>query len=279
MGTIKRVGLVIGGVLLLLGVFYAGLWIWGAWHDEWSGFNASVRSHLAYCNIALVPIVGDIYLDEPSHDGSEYLAVTNADEVVAMIRDAERNPYIEGILVRIDSLGGTPVASEIIMNAIRRSSLPSAALIREYGTSGGYLVASAADVVFASPFSDVGGIGITMSYVESSEKNRRDGLQFVSLASAPFKDYGSPDKPLTAAERALLERDLEIFHAEFVALVAENRNLPVREVEVLADGSSFPGSLAVEKNLVDFVGGEEDALEWFAEKLGLPSEYIIVCDY
>ena len=279
MGTIKRVGLVIGGVLLLLGVFYAGLWIWGAWHDEWSGFNASVRSHLAYCNIALVPIVGDIYLDEPSHDGSEYLAVTNADEVVAMIRDAERNPYIEGILVRIDSLGGTPVASEIIMNAIRRSSLPSAALIREYGTSGGYLVASAADVVFASPFSDVGGIGITMSYVESSEKNRRDGLQFVSLASAPFKDYGHPDKPLTAAERALLERDLEIFHAEFLALVAENRNLPVREVEVLADGSSFPGSLAVEKNLVDFVGGEEDALEWFAEKLGLPSEYIIVCDY
>lgn len=93
-------------------VFAVGLWIWGAWHDEWSGYNASIAVSDGYCNIAVIPIVGDIYIDAPTSDGSEYTAIANADEVASMVRYAEYDPYIEGILVRIDSLGGTPAASE-----------------------------------------------------------------------------------------------------------------------------------------------------------------------
>ena len=106
------------------------------WHDEWSGFNAMIQMEFAYCNVALVPVQGSIYLDEPSHDGSEYYPVANADDVVAKLKDAEYDPDIEGILIRIDSRGGALVASEIIMQAIQRSNLPTVALIREYGTSG-----------------------------------------------------------------------------------------------------------------------------------------------
>ncbi len=267
-----------GWVAIGLLVFWLMLLIWGAWHDEWSGYNASVRISDGYCNIAVVSIVGDIYIDEPSNDGGEYYAVANADDVVAHLRAAELDPYIAGILVRIDSAGGTPVASEIIVNALKRSSLPNAALIREYATSGGYWVATGADFIIASPLSDVGSIGITMSYLEQVEKNAREGLRYISLVSAPFKDYGNPNKPLTFAERQLLERDLKIAHDEFVRQVSENRNIPLAEVARLADGSSMPGSLALENNLIDALGDQETAREWFAQELGLAVGEVEFCE-
>lgn len=261
-----------------LGLFVVGLWIWGFWHDEWSGYNASTEISDGYCNIAVLPVLGDIYVDQPSHDGSTYAAVANADEVVAFLRAAEYDPNIVGVLVRIDSLGGTPAASELIANALKRSPLYSAAVIREYGTSGGYLVATGADTIYASAFSDVGGIGMTMSYLDNTEQNENSGLKFVPLSSAPFKDYGSPDKPLTEEERELLERDLGIYHEHFVNLVAENRALPVEEVKAIADGSSVPGSLALEKKLIDAIGDQESARDWFAEQLGAAREDIVYCE-
>lgn len=258
--------------------FAVGLWIWGAWHDEWSGYNASVSVSDGYCNIAVVPIVGDIYIDAPTSDGSENIAIANADEVVSMVRYAEYDPNIEGILVRIDSLGGTPAASELIANTLKRSPLPVAAVIREYGTSGGYLAATGADTIFGSAFSDIGGIGITMSYLENWQKNTKDGLNFVSLASAPLKDYGNPDKPLTAAERAVIERDLKIYHEQFVKEVSENRNLPIEEVTKLADGSSMPGTLALENKLIDGIGDQESTRAWFASQLGITADEVQFCE-
>lgn len=249
--------------------FWLGLQIWGSWHDEWSGYNASFSVSNGYCNIAVVPIVGDIYIDEPSNDGGENYAIANADDVVAHLRAAEWDPYIAGILVRIDSTGGTPVASELIANTLKRSSLPTVALIREYGISGGYWVATGADFVIASPLSDVGSIGITMSYLEQVEKNAREGLRYIPLVSAPLKDYGNPNKPLTVSERALLERDLKIVHEEFVRQVSENRKMPLADVARLADGSSMPGTLALANKLIDALGDEEAAREWFASELGL----------
>ena len=89
-----------------------------------------------------------------------------------------------------------------------------------------------------------------MSYVENSAKNAKDGLRYVPLASAQFKDYGDPDKSLTYVERILIERDLKMAHEQFVKEVAENRNLSVEQVAKLADGSSMPGSLALKNKLI-----------------------------
>lgn len=266
-----------------LAAFWGGLWIWGNWNDEWSGFNAQFTVSDGSCNIAVVPIVGDItslpLAGESSADltADTYPSV-NVDDVLQQLRLAENDPDIEGILVRIDSLGGTPVASEILADAIKASRLPVAALIREYGTSGGYLAATGADTIFASPLSDVGSIGITMSYLENVGKNTKDGLRYVQLSSAPFKDYGDPNKPLTAAERALLERDLKIYHEEFVRQVAENRNMPVEEVAKLADGSSMPGALALEKGLIDALGNQAATRSWFAQQSHLTVPEIEFCE-
>lgn len=253
--------------------FWGGLWFFDKWHDEWSGYNAGTKISDGSCNIAIVPIMGEIRMIENGDS-----AFVSADKTLSLFRTAEKDPNIHGVLVRIDSLGGSPVASEIITNALKRSSLPIVALIRESGTSGGYWIATGADTIFASPFSDIGSIGITMSYLDNTQKNMKDGLKYVSRASAQFKDYGNPDKPLTYAERALVERDLKIYHEQFVKEVAENRGLPVEQIAKLADGLSMPGTLALKNKLIDALGDQETTRAWFAEKLEILPEEVVFCE-
>jgi len=282
METIKQklVIIVLCAVAVII-VFAVGLQIFGSWHDEWSGYNASTMISDGSCNIAVVPIIGDIMpYAGANQDGSgnEMPPSTNPDDTLATLRWAESDPNVLGVLVLIDSSGGAPVASEIIANGFKNSSLPVVALIREMGTSGAYLLATGAETIIASPFSDVGSIGITLSYLENTAKNTKEGLQYISLASAKFKDYGNPDKPLTPVERDLIERDLKIYHEQFVKEVAENRNLPLEQVAKLADGSSMPGALALENKLIDALGDQETARAWFAEQLEISPEEVVFCE-
>ena len=272
--------LILAWAITALVTFFIGLWGFGLWHDEWSGYNASWEISDGVCNIAVASINGDITTVDgaTTTEGEESSPTTNADDVIALLRAAEADPNVLGVIINIDSLGGAPVASELIADALKNLSLPTVALIREFGTSGGYLAASGADTIIASPFSDVGSIGITLSYLENWEKNAKEGLRFVSLSSGKYKDYGNPDKPLTADERALLERDLKIYHDQFVKEVAKNRNLPVEDISKLADGSSMPGELALQNKLIDAIGNQETARVWFAEQLGVNGKEIIFCE-
>ena len=104
------------------------------------------------------------------------------------------------------------------------------------------------------------------------------GCGFLVYGTMRFKDYGDPDKPLTFAEQSLIERDLKIYHNHFVKIVSENRNLPVEQVAKLADGSSMPGAPALENKLIDFLGDQETARDWFAEKLEISPKEVIFCE-
>jgi len=235
----------------------------------------------ASCNIAVIPIVGEIipYAGaEKDGSGNELPPTTNADDVLSLLRAAETNSNIRGILVRIDSGGGSGVPAEIITNALKRTPLPAVALIREMGASAAYLVATGARTIIASPFSDIGSIGVTMSYVENATKNAQEGLQYVPLASAQFKDYMNPNKPLTQAERMLIERDLTIYHKQFVEEVAKNRNLPLEQIAKLADGSSMAGALALENGLIDSLGDQQTARVWFADNLTISPTNVVFCE-
>jgi protease-4 len=146
------------------------------------------------------------------------------------------------------------------------------------GASGAYLAATGADTIIASEISDVGGIGITMSYLDNVAENQTLGLNYNELTSAPFKDSGSPDRELSEEERALFEKHLAIYHDVFVREVSENRNLPYEKVAELADGSTLPGALAKEAGLIDTLGDQETAREWFAETLGIEASEVVFCE-
>lgn len=264
---------VVYGVAALV-VFVAGLSIYGAWKVEYD-FPYHPWVSDGYCTIALVPIDGDIMFSANTGVSSDASGIpfADADAVVSTIRAAEADPLIEGILVRINSYGGSPVASMVIKEALDATTKPTLALIRDAGTSGAYMAALGADSIMAYPFSDIGSIGITSSYVDMAEKNEREGMRFVELSSGKFKDSGNPNRSLTDEERALWKRDIAHYHSIFVDMVAAARSLPRDVVETLADGSVLPAAFAQEAGLIDEVGNEATAYSWFAQQVESP----VVC--
>lgn len=228
------------------------------------------------CTIAVLPVEGVLL---PFHGLIDYEMVTTPETVESFMAAVEEDKNIKGVLVEINSPGGTPVASARIAEQFKNSSLPVVGLIGDLAASGGYMVAAATDFIIASPMSDVGSIGVNMSYVEESKKNEEDGLTYVQLTSAKFKDIGNPNRPITEEERTLLEADLALVHNEFVSLVATYREMDRDVVAELADGSSMPGIRALEVGLVDALGGRTDAKNAFAEILQISAENIRFCEY
>ena len=275
---IKHATIVIYWSLAALGVFWLGLQMYGSWSDEWSGYNASQYVSDGVCNIAVIPIDGEITtFPYPVDENGLTDLTTSMSDTLSTIGKAESDPNILGILTLIDSYGGSPAGSQVIAEELKTSLLPTAAYILDAGASGGYFIATGANTIIANPFADVGSIGVTMSYLDYTKQNEEQGLEYVSLSSAKFKDSGSPDRPLSDEERALFERDLKISHDEFVREVAENRSLPIEDVALLADGSTFPAPLALEHKLIDAVGTQEDVRAWFAEQLGMSSDDVVFC--
>lgn len=230
------------------------------------------------CNIAVMPIEGVIM---PWGYGAQYpeFAVTPGDVRDFLGLVATDDLFIEGVLFEVNSPGGTPVASEDIAKQIKALELPTAVLIGDVGASGGYMIASAADRIFASAMSDIGSIGVTMSYVEESLKNKEDGLTYVPLTTGKFKDAGDPNKPLAEDERAYFQNQLDLVNSEFINLVATNRNLEVPFVQALADGSTLVGQKAVDAKLIDSIGDRESVKAFFAETLHKDISEIEFCEY
>lgn len=228
------------------------------------------------CNIAFMPVEGTILpftglLDVP--------LVITPEAVEEFVRNAEAESEIEGILIEINSLGGTPVASQRIAESLKGTDLPVVVLIGDIAASGGYLVASAADHIVASAMSDVGGIGVNMSYIEESKRYEEEGLTYVQLTSGEFKDAGSPDRPITERERERFQADLDLLHSEFIKIVADYRGMELEAVERLADGSSMPGVRALEEGLVDSLGGIDSATSILSALTGNSVEETVICEY
>ena len=183
------------------------------------------------------------------------------------IKEAENDDAIEAIILEIDSYGGSPVGAEEIANALKNTKKPTVALIREGGVSAGYWAATGADRIVASKNSDVGGIGVTGSYLDYSGQNEKEGIIYNQLSSGKFKDAGDPDKALTQEERNLFMRDVNILHQNFIKIVAQNRNLDIKKVEALADGSSMLGEMALKNGLIDQIGGELEVIEYIESQI------------
>lgn len=223
------------------------------------------------CNVSGLELRGNIVTYIPSSniatDGSQLYDETASEDIIALIAEAEANDEIKAILLEIDSYGGNPVAAEEIAAAVKQAVKPVVVLVRSGATSAAYWAASAADLIFASAIADVGGIGVTFSYLDKAKQNEKEGLTYNSLSTGLFKDYGDPDKSLTAQEKELIMRDLNLTHDYFISSIAENRQLEPEKVRELADGSSLPGALALKAGLIDRLGGYDDVQKYLSELL------------
>jgi len=241
-------------------------------HLDENYFGLEYENSNVGCNVSGIMLHGDLvtYIAPGSTDeeGVSTADQTASEDIVYYIEEAEKDNNIKAIVLKIDSYGGGLVADDEVATALKRATKPTVAMIRGAGLSAAYYAATGADVIFAAKESDVGGIGVTFSYLDYTGQHQKEGITFNQISSGKFKDLMNPDKPLTYEERQLLERDLKIIHENFIQTVAENRNLPVEKVRALADGSSMLGAMALENKLIDRIGGIYEVEEYLTEKIG-----------
>jgi signal peptide peptidase SppA len=280
--TFHRQLVVIGAVVFaaaVIGSSIAVVLMGGSPSEDTSFYSSS-------CNVLQVKIHGEIYSTGSEMGGygpgglyasssADEASYTIAADVASAVLAARDDDNIKGMIIDVDSPGGGAEAGTEIAHAIRLFGKPSVSVIHEIGASSGYLSAAAADTVFAADASTVGSIGVTSSYLNYSKKDAQDGITYETLSSGPFKDTFSPDKPLTAAERMLIMRDIQIARDHFVTLVASYRHLPTSTVDKLADGSTVMGTQAKENGLIDQIGFTDDATSYLTDKIGEP---VVICE-
>ncbi len=227
------------------------------------------------CNVLAVDVAGIITSNGINGSDDMFSSegdMTYSDYIKTELDSINTNENIKGILLTINSYGGDPGSAQEIVYALKHQNKPIVAVIRSAGLSAGYLVASVADKIYAYELADVGSIGVTMSYLDETAVNTKDGKVFVNLSSGKFKDTGNPDKSLTAEEKSLMMRDIQDVYSVFVRQVAEGRKMSVENVKLLADGSSMLASRAKEKGLIDEIGSTYDAIDYLSEIIGENAE-------
>ena len=180
------------------------------------------------------------------------------------LEKAEKDPWVRGIIVEINSPGGEVTASDVMYRMLKdiRASKKVVALMGDIAASGGYYVAAAADRILAHPTTITGSIGVIMHSANMSGLLEKIGVEPVIIKSTttPFKDILSPTRKMTAEEKKLLEDILDDMYARFTSIVAESRHLALDEVKKLADGRIYTSSQALKLKLIDEVGYREDAV-------------------
>ncbi len=226
------------------------------------------------CNVARVPIKGIITTTD---NGLAQLlgmgAVVSADGVVEDIKKAEENENIKAIIVDIDSPGGTPVAGDEIMSALKDADKPVVAVIRDRGTSAAYWVAVGADYIIASPVSDVGSIGVTMSYLETASSTEYEGSRWINISSGTFKDAGHPERALRKEEQEYFQSQVDsVFEYMLDRISGARSSITKEELRKLADGRTYLGGESVALKLIDKVGGFNEAKKYIMNKLSIDNE-------
>jgi protease IV len=168
------------------------------------------------------------------------------------LRTLREDPSVRGILVAVNSPGGVVAPAQSIYEELRRAredGLPVVASIGGVGASGGYYIALAADTIFALPGSLTGSIGVVMELPEASELMDRVGVHVEVVKSAEHKDLGSPFRPVTPADREVLEALVMDVFEQFVNVVMEERGLSEAAVREVADGRILSGRQALGRGL------------------------------
>jgi protease-4 len=204
--------------------------------------------------------------------------------MVARVREeldrAREDSDVRGLLLRIDSPGGTATASEQIYTEILRfkqeRGIPVTAQMLSTAASGGYYIAMAADQIQAHPTTVTGSIGVIFSSVNVAGLMEKLGIEDQTIKGGLYKDAGSPLRPLTQVEREQLQSIVDDLHARFRVIVGRGRpKLTAEQVETLANGQIFSASQAVQNGLVDRLGTLEDAVVELQRKIGVSRARVV----
>jgi len=221
--------------------------------------------------IALISLQGVI---SSENSGDIFSDMNSAENVRKALAKAIDDKSVKGVLLKINSPGGTVGMSQEIYNTILRlrKQKPVVVSMSDLAASGGYYISSAADRIYAEPGSLVGSIGVIMNTMNAQKLlNDKLGVQSVVIKSGKFKDLASPYRPLMPEEKVLLQNLINNTYKQFVDAVIAGRvlrkdnyaiaktELTVKNLKQYADGRVFTGQIAKQLGFVDNTGGLYEA--------------------
>jgi protease-4 len=185
------------------------------------------------------------------------------DTIAAALRQATADDDVKAVVLRVDSPGGSVTASETIwreVGRVRAAGKPVVASMGSVAASGGYYVAMAAEVVLANPATITGSIGVITGKLIARELKDRLGVGSESLRTNANADAWSVNSPFTAEQHEMVEAEADLFYDDFVRRVAEARKMSIEDVGIVARGRVWTGADAIERGLVDELGGLRTAV-------------------
>lgn len=219
----------------------------------------SIPGRRAKPTIAVVTLEGAIVNGRGGPQGLP-LGPSNAggDTIAAALREVAAEESVSAIVLRVDSPGGSVTASETIWREVKRArerGKPVVASMGSVAASGGYYVSMGADAIVANPGTITGSIGVITGKLVIRDLKDRLGVGSDTVRTNANADAWSNDAPFTPQQQAHREAEADLFYADFVQRVADGRNLTVEDVDVVARGRVWTGADALERGLVDELGG------------------------
>jgi protease-4 len=184
------------------------------------------------------------------------------------LRDIAEDPRAKALLVRFDSPGGTAVAGEELYLQLQKvaKNKPVVGVMRTLCASACYMASLGTDYVVARESTLTGSIGVLLQSVEVSRLVDKLGITPITITSGAMKDVPSMTEPFTPEQRKIVAETVTDVYNQFVAKIVAHRKMDVAHVRQLADGRVYTGAQALKLNLIDGIGGQDEALAWLEKE-------------
>jgi protease IV len=202
-------------------------------------------------------------------------------EFVEKLDKARKDDNVKALILRINSPGGGVTASHIMYENLlrfrRAKKVPVIAVIEDVGASGAYYLACGADEIMADKTSLVGSIGVIVETFSLSGTMQKLGIDARAIVSGPYKDMGSPLKPLEEKDRVVLQKIVDDYYNQFVTVVDDGRaELDREQVKTLADGRIYTSDQALANGLIDRQGSLHDAIRLAKERAKIDKAKVVM---
>lgn len=241
--------------------------------NKYAEINKLIQNKYGDNRIAVVIAQGDIV----SGDAGEYQI--GSERIAEAIRSARTNDKVKAIVLRVNSPGGSAIASEAIWREVMlaREVKPVIASMGDVAASGGYYISCFADTIVAHPNTVTGSIGAFGLFFTGEElMNDKLGINLETVKTNKYSDLGLFDRDISPAEKRILISQVDQVYRTFVSRVAEGRGMTTERVNELGGGRIYTGEDALKLGLVDVMGGLDDAIAIAANKAGLADDYDIM---
>ncbi len=238
---------------------------------KYNKYKKSVSDYSSSKNeIAVIVADGDIM------PGKAQQGLIGSTTFANELRRARESKKVKAIVLRINSPGGSALASDVMWREVTLASKekPIIASMGDYAASGGYYIAMGCDTIVAQPNTITGSIGVfSVLFDLSSFLDNKIGITFDEVKTGDIGELVTFTRPLTEPEKAIWQKSTDRIYASFTAKAAEGRGMPVDQLRKVASGRVWTGSQAKERGLVDVLGSFDDAVRIAAEKAGVASDY------